>query len=245
VITGVAFVPSTPMLLPAVSAGASGEIEPMREAALAALRRACSSGPEQVVVLGAGSVGRASLANGFVAYDSGIGSVRGFGVPFDVPLDPAQPPGDHPHLPLSLTVGAWLLSQVGWPGERRALEIDPAADDHTLDRIAATVADDVRRTVLLVVADGSAARSEKAPASLHPDSAAFDSYVASALRAGSAADLIALDRSGAVEVSAQGRPAWRVAARACAAGASFDAALTIDEAPYGVGYFVASWLART
>jgi aromatic ring-opening dioxygenase LigB subunit len=94
-----------------------------------------------------------------------------------------------------------------------------------------------------VVADGSAARTEKAPASLHPDASAFDGSVADALRNGDPARLASLDRDLAAEVSSAGWPAWSAAAAALGS-ATYDATLLADEAPFGVGYLVATWIRR-
>jgi len=261
VITGAAFVPSTPLLVPAVASGAAGELDDVRDATLAALRRALAAGAERVVVIGSGHVIRTRV--------HGLGTLRGFGVGLDVPLDPAVPqhldeldpaepradtlggpagrtPGADP-LPLALTIGAWLLAQVGWPGDRVALELDPAASAATLAAVATALGHETSRSVLLVVADGSAARSEKAPASLHPDAAAFDADVAAALASGHPHLLAELDRSRATAVSAQGWPAWYAAATAMAVAedAPYDAEELADAAPYGVGYLVAAWTRST
>ena len=232
-ITGLAFVPSTPLLVPAAASGAAAELDGLRAACDAAVRRALDGAPERVVLLGAGRETR--------ELGSGTGSLRGFGVEVDVPLDSAL--RGVASLPLSLTVGAWLLAQVGWPGERAALELAADAPADELDAVAAELAADTARTVLLVVADGSAARTEKAPASLHPDAAAFDQQVAAALASGDPAQLAAVDRDRAAAVTSAGWPAWHVAARAVA-GTAYAAQLHADEAPYGVGYLVASWLLR-
>ena len=232
-ITAAAFVPSTPMLVPAVASGAAAELDDVRGAALDAVRRVLGTGAGRVVVVGAGRAIR--------THTSGTGSLRGFGVDVDVPLDPAAP-GVEP-LPLALTGGAWLLAQVGWPGDRAALELDPRASTATLASVATSLGNETTRSVLLVVADGSAARSEKAPASLHPDAAPFDADVAAALASGHPHLLAAIDRERATAVSAQGWPAWHVAAVATAVGhdAPYDAEVLADVAPYGVGYLVATW----
>ena len=232
-IISAAFVPSTPLLIPVVAAGAAHELDGLRAACDLAVRRALGDAPERVVILGAGRETR--------ELGSGTGTVRGLGVPLDVPLDPAQ--HGVATLPLALTIGAWLLAQVGWPGDRAAVELDAEADVAALEEIAAPLAADTARTALLVVADGSAARSAKAPASLHPDAARFDAQVAAALASGDPAQLAALDRARAAAVSSTGWPAWRTAALVTGASA-YDAQLHADEAPYGVGYLVASWLAR-
>ncbi len=244
-ITGAAFVPSTPMLVPAVASGAADELADVRDASITALRRVLGSGAERVVVLGAGREIRTHF--------SGTGSLRGFGVAIDIPLDPAVPGGEAlplapgapggEALPLAHTVGAWLLAQVGWPGDRVALELDPDASTATIASVATALANETTRSVLLVVADGSAARSERAPASLHPDAAAFDADVAAALASGHPHLLAEVDRDRAVAVAAQGWPAWHAAAVALAVGqdAPYDAEVLADVAPYGVAYLVATW----
>jgi len=236
VITGAAFVPSTPMLAPEVASGAAGELDDVRAASLEALGRVLARGADRVVVVGAGSVMR--------AHTHGTGSLRGFGVALDVPLDPASPGGAA--LPLALTVGAWLLAQAGWPGDRVALELDAAAGTATLAAVATAFGQETQRSALLVVADGSAARNEKAPAWLHPDAEAFDADVAAALASGHPHLLAGLDRERAVAVSAAGWPAWYAAATAMAVAedSSYDAEVLANVAPYGVGYLVAAWVAR-
>lgn len=228
-ITGAAFVPSAPLLVPAVASGAAAELDDLRAACLDAVRRALATPAQRVVVVGAGPATR--------AVPTGTATFRGFGVAYDVPLDPASPGGEP--LPLALSVGAWLLAQAGWPGERVAQAVATDADDEALDVVGAGLSAGVP-TALLVVADGSAARSEKAPAHLHPGAEAFDTAVAAALSLGDPAVLAAIDAGVAREVAAAGRPAWRCAAAALA-GATYDAVLLADEAPYGVGYVAAAW----
>ena len=93
---------------------------------------------------------------------------------------------------------------------------------------------------LLVVADGSAKRSEKAPGYFDPRAADFDAAVARALRDGSPEQLSALDPDLATELWATGVPTWQALAAATAAG-SPSAELLYDDAPHGVGYVVATW----
>ena len=229
--------PSAPLLVPAVAVGAAYELDDLRASCVTALRRAIGPGVERIVIVGAGRQVR--------EHHAGVGSFAGFGVDLDVPLDPAQPTAGE-RLPLSLGIGAWLLAQVGWPGERAALEVDGCADRATLAAVATALAGEPSHTALLVVADGSAARSEKAPASLHPDAEAFDAEVVAALASGHAHLLAGLDRDRAASVSAAGWPAWHAAAVALAVAedSAYDAEVRVVAAPYGVGYVVADWVAR-
>jgi len=125
VITGVAFVPSTPLLVPAVGAGASHELDHVREGCRSALAQVSTPSTERIVIIGGGARNRVHI--------KGSGTLRGFGVTFDVDLhldlDATVPPILVVRLPLSLTLGAWLLEQAGWSGERLAVEIDMTADE--------------------------------------------------------------------------------------------------------------------
>ena len=64
--------------------------------------------------------------------------------------------------------------------------------------------------------------------------------MAEALAGGDPARLAALDGTLGGELLAAGVPAWH-AAGALLAGQRFTASLDYDRAPYGVGYFVATW----
>jgi aromatic ring-opening dioxygenase LigB subunit len=114
------------------------------------------------------------------------------------------------------------------------------SSDAEIDVAGAELSAEEPRTALVVVADGSNSRTEKAPGYLDADAEPFDADVAKALAAGDPALLASVDRDRAVSVGAAGRPAWRAAAAALS-GSSYGAELLCDEAPYGVGYLVAVW----
>ncbi|PKW26795.1 hypothetical protein [Phycicoccus duodecadis] len=92
---------------------------------------------------------------------------------------------------------------------------------------------------LVVVADGSARRGEKAPGHLDERAAAVDESIVSALRAADADALLALDPALCADLLVQGRAPLQVAASVMAArgGLSCDALDVSD--PYGVLYVVA------
>ena len=71
-------------------------------------------------------------------------------------------------------------------------------------------------TTLVVMADGSARRGEKAPGHLHPDAVAFDERIEAALRSGDAEALAALDPEVGEELGAR-------ACRRCGCSASSPA----------------------
>lgn len=114
-------------------------------------------------------------------------------------------------------VAASLLAQAGYTGSR-------VRDDADL---------------VVIAADGSATRTEKAPGFLDPRSAAFDELIETALATGDAATLAQLDEELAAELWCRGVPGFQAMARLIPAPAS--ATVTYADAPYGVAYWVATW----
>jgi hypothetical protein len=90
--------------------------------------------------------------------------------------------------------------------------------------------------------DGSARRTLKAPGYLDDAAGPFDAAVAAALAAGDAAALARLDLAEGERLLAAGAPSWR-AVGAALSGRTFTARLHYDDAPFGVGYLVADWVA--
>jgi hypothetical protein len=238
VISGVAFCPQPPLLVPAVASGAAGELEPLRAACRTALRRVAAG--RRLVLLGDGPQAR--------AHDTGTaGSFAPFGVPYPVRLGAAGD-GVRPAdaiLPPSLTVGAWLAADALGPASGAvAFEVGPGfAAGPAADRLRALAAgEDV---ALLVLGDGSATRTERAPGYYDARSAAFDASVAAALASGDATALAAIDAGLAAELHAAGGAAWHAAADVLVSTgcARFAAEVLYADAPYGVGYVVAAWTA--
>ena len=93
---------------------------------------------------------------------------------------------------------------------------------------------------LLVMADGSACRGEKAPGHLHPDAIAFDDRIESALRSGDAATLAALDPDLGEELWCEGVPGFQVLGEV-ARERHVSAEVSYADAPYGVAWWVARW----
>jgi aromatic ring-opening dioxygenase LigB subunit len=95
------------------------------------------------------------------------------------------------------------------------------------------------RVALLVMGDGTARRSVSAPGYVDERAEGFDAAVAAALKTADADALLALDPHLGDELLVAGRVAWQVLAGAAGNGCTGE--LLYDEAPYGVGYFVATW----
>ena len=96
---------------------------------------------------------------------------------------------------------------------------------------------------VLAVGDGSARRSVKAPGYLDDSAGPFDAAVARALAVGDAEALASLNLLAGERLLAAGVPTWRAVGSALA-GRDVTARLHYDDAPLGVGYLVADWVAR-
>ncbi|MET7600197.1 class III extradiol dioxygenase subunit B-like domain-containing protein [Streptomyces sp. NPDC004082] len=228
--------PCPPLLVPEVAAGAAPELDALRAACTDALGVLAAARPDLLVVVGPAE----ETARG--PHPAGTrGSFRGFGVDLEVRLGGGEPGPAERELPPSLAVAAWLLERAGWadaPLEGLGVG-EPLAADRCL-RAGQDIAARAERVALLVMGDGSACRTVKAPGYLDERAADFDAGVARALGAADAAALKALDAELAYELKASGRAPWQVLAGA-ADGAGLGGALLHDEAPYGVGYLVAAW----
>ncbi|MFI9364205.1 class III extradiol dioxygenase subunit B-like domain-containing protein [Kitasatospora sp. NPDC053057] len=223
--------PCPPLLVPEVAAGAAPELDALRAACDEALEALVAAEPQLVVVVGAGP-------DAEVWTEGGAGSFHRYGVPLVAKLPGARVEG--PELAPSLTVGAWLLERAGvtLPTHACAVPADAPADRMLgLGQGLAGLAD---RVALLVLGDGSACRSLKAPGYLDERAEGFDAALAAALGSADLPALAAVDPALAAELKAEGRAPWQVLAGA-AEGAGLTARLAYQDAPYGVGYFVASW----
>ncbi len=228
-VSGAVFCPHPPALVPAVAQGAAAELDDLRAAARVAIQRVATPGAE-IIVIGAGPGPR-------MHDPTARGSLAGYGVELEIPLG-ADEPGLL-ELPLSLTIGAWLLRDALGPGHG-AMGLAVGMDGALTVRQLGHRPDAPQ--VLIVMGDGSARRSPTAPGYLDERAAPFDVAVAAALSAGDPGRL-RFDSGLGTELLAAGPPAWSAAA-VLLAGGRYDAELLYDAAPYGVGYFVAVWTAR-
>jgi aromatic ring-opening dioxygenase LigB subunit len=144
-------------------------------------------------------------------------------------------------LPPSLAVAAWLLERTGWSDAPiEGLGVGEPLEAERCIQTGRDIVAQADRVALLVMGDASACRTLKAPGYLDERAAPFDAEVARALGAADVAALKALDAELAYELKASGRAPWQVLAGA-AEGADLGGALLYEDAPYGVGYVVATW----
>ena len=228
-IVAVAFCPQPPLRVPAVAAG---EQVAVRAPALAAVRWLCAPPVQDIVVLGAADEAQ-------VFPPGTAGSFVGYGGDCALRL-PGGPARTGAPLPLSLAVGAWLLGAAGCAA---ATGIS-CGGDGTMPPWPEGKGAGLAPTGLLVMGDGSARRTEKAPGWLDERAAGYDAGVSAALAAGDPAMLAVAARPPlGAELLAAGAPAWLAASRLLS-GRLWSAGVSYDEAPYGVGYLVATWSIR-
>lgn len=230
VLIAAAVVPHPPVLVPEVAQGFSPDLDTLRASCDTAVGRLYTAGADEVLIVGAGAEQGADIVSqgGFGAYgvDVAVDGRWEFAAPNAVPMT------------LPFLIAAWLLRD--WPTEpvRRPLMV--AERGRTVPLVESTA-----RQAMLVLGDGSASRTPQAPGHFDERAEPYDAAVARALATADTGALAALDPVLSRELHVAGLPAWKVLADAAAAsGVEYDADLLYDEAPYGVGYFVATWLAR-
>ncbi len=219
-----------PLLLVPAATGASGqdhtELQRLRTACHAAVATLCAVPADLIVVVG-GAERTAEYA------PEASGHLHEFGIPFAVG-DPGYPAV----LPLSLTIGKWLLSESAPRTAWWTIAAD-APTGECLD-LGAKLATLAPRVALLVMGDGPGRRARAAPGAVDAAADRYDAQVTAALAAPSPGALGALDPAQDPELFVAGRAAWQVLAGAAGRG-SFDAALEYAAAPFEVTYFVATW----
>ncbi|MEU4567728.1 class III extradiol dioxygenase subunit B-like domain-containing protein [Micromonospora sp. NPDC023956] len=228
--------PHPPLLVPEVAGAAAGELDGLRAACDAAVARLLDARPEQLLLIGSGP--RTTRFN-----PADHGTLRPYGLDREVRLWKVNCAGG-PHLPLSLTIGAWLVgrSGTGLPRFAHAIAVDAPPDE--CDRLGAELAGAATgpRTALLVLGDGSATRGRQAPGYDDPRAQPYDDRVATALADADTAALRDLDPGLSTQLRAAGRAPWQVLAGAVrATGGDWRGELTHHTAPYGVAYLVATW----
>ncbi len=131
-----------------------------------------------------------------------------------------------------------LLDQAGYRGRRRLLGVGRDEPASACAGLGAGLGSGAVRTALLVMGDGSARRTLKAPGYLDPRAAGFDAEVERAVRAGELDALLRLDQGLARELMATGRPGWQVLAGAMRETVLMAEVLYRGD-PFGVAYLVA------
>ena len=212
------------------------------DAAIRALRAACRAAVSGLAGARPGLVVIVGGAAQTTQYQPGTaGTLRGLGIPVTIGAGA-------PVLPLSLTIGSWLLRQFLPPeAGRPAWQVRLQAVDHALPpaaclRLGGELAASAPRVALLAMGDGSARRVLGVHGAADPVAERYDADVAAALAGADAGRLARLDPALDAELMVTGRAAWQVLAGA-AGGSALRGQLRFAAAPLDVGYHVASWAA--
>ncbi|MEU9331923.1 class III extradiol dioxygenase subunit B-like domain-containing protein [Streptomyces sp. NPDC048290] len=248
--------PCPPLLVPEVASGAAPELDPARTACADALGVLAASRPDRLLVIGpapdddqsTGTTGTTTgtgtgTTPGTARYPEGTwGSFHGFGVDRTVRLGGGTPATSPPPLPPSLAVAAWLLERTGWadaPIEGHEVR-EPLGAERCIQIGREFAAGPDERIALLVMGDASACRTLKAPGYLDERAEPYDKALARAIGAADVAALKALDPALSRDLKVSGRAPWQILAGAAEA-ADLSGTLLYEDAPYGVGYLVATW----
>ena len=234
--------PHPPLLVPEAM-GTAGQRDSGMDEVLAACDAAvaglAAAGPDLTVVVG----GAAASA---VHDGSAAGSLREYGIGYAVGAG-------EPVLPLSLTVGSWLVRRAGLepldgpsagPARRggglslRAVARATPAPECL--RLGAAIARQAPRVALLAMGDGPARRAVGIEGAADPAADRYDAEAAAALAGADPARLARLAPSLDDELMVAGRAAWQVLAGA-ADGQRLRGRLRCAMARYEVSYLVASW----
>lgn len=239
-----ALVPSPPVLVPQLG-GAVARVPEAADDPVAALRAAALTaagalaGVPRWLVIGAGPADQ-------LLDDASIGTFRGYGADVRVALSDVRNGEPDPELALPALVAGWLRGQVA-PDAVASAHI--VAADTAPDRCA-EIGAELRATLdrtpepagVLVVADGTATLTLKAPGYLDERAAEVQQELDTALSGGDRAALRTLDPALCAELVMAGRAAYQVLAGLFAADAADpDVETLYRDAPFGVGYHVSVW----
>jgi len=236
-LTAAAVCPHPPLLIPATTGGPAGpgdaELARLRQACDAAVAALAASRPDVLVV-----VGGAERTARFPP--DAAGSLRDFGVAFTIGEGP-------PALPLSLTVGRWLLARTR-PGPVQLQAVAASASPDECLALGADLAAQAPRVAMLAMGDGPARRARGVPGAQDPAADLYDERVADSLATADLSLLERLDPAQDAELFVAGRAAWQVlagAARQSPHGpqspqSPLRAELRYVGAPFEVTYFAAN-----
>jgi hypothetical protein len=222
--------PHPPLLIPEAT-GAAGAAD----AELQRLRTACHQAVSALLAERPDLIAVAGGARHTAEYPTWTpGGLHDFGIP--VTIGEGHGP---PSLPLSLTIGKWLLARHAVP---RAVWWGIASDAAPAEclQLGEKLAGLAPRVALLAMGDGPARRARAAPGAADPEADRYDDQVAGALAAADPGALAALDPRQDRRLEIAGRAAWQVLAGAAGQDA-FEAELRYRGAPFEVSYVVASW----
>jgi hypothetical protein len=231
VIIAAALCPAPPLLARELT-GRDPVLPELRQVCREAAERLLRARPDVIIVIGAGQQTR--TWDGASKLDLSV-----FAPPVAAPRPAGAASAGTAGLPSSLGLGVLLLDQAGYAGRRVLQAVSEDEPVAACLELGERLGQPAERTALLVMADGSARRTRRAPGHLDERGAGFDGEVERAVRAGDLGALAAVDPVLARELMATGRAAWQVLS-----GATRDLQPAVDvlyaDHPFGVAYLVAS-----
>lgn len=224
-LTAIALTPSAPVLVPELAGAAAVEVAEFRDAALSA----AGVLPDRWVAIGVGPSES--------VITRACGTFAGYGADVQVSLSP-ESVGPVTQMPLCALFAAWLRGKVR-PQASVSVRVHPADldPDTALARgrlLRELIDADSEPIGVLVVADGANTLTQAAPGGYDPAAEVVQTALDGALAAGAAGAL------GTLGEGIVGRVAYQVLA-----GLEPNPAAATElarGAPYGVGYFVGTWL---
>jgi hypothetical protein len=229
VLTAIAIVPSTPVLVPELVGAAAAEVAELTTAVLAAAALL----PSRWIVIGTGGADD-------VLGPNGIGSFAGYGADVRVQLSPQADEQSESvaDFPICALIAGWLRGQAR-PDARAQVRV--YRGDHDVET-ALGIGRQLRAEIdqapdpvgVLVVADGANTLTPSAPGGYDPGNADAQLALDDALANGNTATLVGLPEQ------ILGRVAFQVLAGLTEPGPR-SAKELYRGAPYGVGYFAGAW----
>ena len=237
-----AVLPHPPLLVPELAGAAAPELTPLRAACQEALATVTAAA-DLTIVIGDGpvwGVPAPAAPGSFHPYGAEVSVALPALVDLELPGLP--PPAELTGLPLSLAVAAHLLDGL----DRPPRQLFAASVPRSLGpRAAAAIGHALGATApfgLVVMADLSACRTERAPGALRPEAAGFDARVGDAFRTGTPHHLLTLDPAQCTDLLVAGRVSLQVLAGAFERTPpehGLHGRVLYEDAPYGVGYLIA------
>lgn len=218
-IVHVASCPHPPLLLPGVTGGPVPEVDKLRAACAVVVERLVAAEPDVIVAVGSGTHTRRWSRQ---APSPSFGSC-------------GEPVGDV--LPLSLAVARELLTSVP------QVELHGVGEAEDCGAYGRRLAARPERLGLLVMADGSARRSPKAPGYFDDRALNVDQEIEDTLRTADFDRLLQLRPEVARDLLIGGRASWQVLAGACESLA-VRAECHYSDDPFGVWYPIFDWTPR-
>jgi hypothetical protein len=231
-IVGAALVPAAPVLLPALS-GREQPAAVVLNAALCVIRQLIDSAPAEVMVL--------AEADRYGVFDTSApwGLHRLGGMPARDSGDARATCGEP--LPVPLAIGAALLRLAGWTGPVDYHALDRSLSPEAAIEYGRKLSSSTLPVGLLLLGNGSACCTDKAPGSFHSGAQAFNEALTSIIRTGDQTTVEQLSAEATAEQLSDIRLPLQVLAGADSP-ARLRGSIAYDEPFMGVHYICAAFL---